>query len=118
MNPIKEIGSTPTGQAVLAGAFQMSDTEGFPLSSFMVEASSRNYATSIPHYFASAMEHGWDDIQTFGKIREAMVDAGSVSDFESVKERCIFMFMRVAENMPGQPATEIGKKMREELEAK
>ncbi len=112
---LKTIGKTESGQNVLAGAFQMADTEGFPLTFSMDEASRRNCVVSFPHYFASAMEHGWDDEQTFSKIREALSDRGELGAFERIKTGCTFMFMRVAETMPGQPATAVGKKMREEM---
>lgn len=109
-------GFTKDGRRVLGGAFHFSDTLGLPLSFTMDLAERNNCVISLPHFFASAMEHGWDDQQTFAKISEALTDRGTGRDLGSVKLRCIFLFMRVAETLPGRPATEIGRRMRELLE--
>jgi alanyl-tRNA synthetase len=102
---------------VLGGAFQMADTHGLPLTNTMDEAEKRSCVVSIPHYFASAMEHGWDDIQTFGKIREALSDTGRAQDMDRIKLGCMAMFMDVAHAMPGKNAMEIGQAMREKIES-
>ncbi len=102
---------------VLGGAFQLADTMGVPLWFSLDQAEEKQCVISMPHYFASAMEHGWDDVQTFGKIRESLADRGNVSDLERIKLGCIAMFMDVAHTMTGQPATEVGRKMRELIES-
>jgi len=116
-NPLKTIGYTTSGKPILGGAFQLADTIGVPLWFSIDQATERNCVISIPHYFASAMEHGWDDEKTFGKIREAYADRGMYEESEHMKGFCIRMFMDVAEKMPGKPATEIGNKMREAIES-
>ncbi len=110
------LGKTPDGRPVFGGAFQMADTHGFPLWATLDEAKEKGFVISMPHYFASAMEHGWTDEMTFINIREALVEIGNPDVFEKVKQGCIAMFMKVAATMPDQPATEIGKRMRELLE--
>lgn len=115
--PICLCGFTADGRMVLGGAFQLADTMGVPLWFSLDQAEENQCVISMPHYFASAMEHGWDDVQTFGKIRESLADRGSVHDLERIKLGCIAMFMDVAHTMPGQPANEIGRRMRELIEA-
>lgn len=97
---------------MVGGAFYMSDTEGLPLEILMDAAESKGLVLSIPHYFASAIEHGWSDEQAFRKIREALVDRGKKDDFERVRNGCIAMFMDVASQMPSHTAEEIGRRMR------
>ncbi len=116
MDDLPLCGKTTTGKPILGGAFQMADTHGYPLWLCMDSAAARGVAVSIPHYFASAMEAGWDDVQTFAKIEEALAERRELDKFEPMKTLLIGMFMEVAHTMPGQPATEIGKKMREQLE--
>lgn len=70
----------------------------------------------MPHYFASAMETGWDDEQTFSRIKEALVDFGNPGVMDKIKQGCVTMFMKVALTMPGCSAVEIGKRMRELIE--
>lgn len=115
--PICLCGFTPDGRMVLGGAFQLADTMGVPLWFLIDQAEKKQCAISMPHYFASAMEHGWDDGQTFGKIRESLADLGNASDIERIKLGCIALFMDVARTMPGQPATEIGQRMRKLIES-
>ncbi len=117
MKTLSLCGHTSDGRRVLGGAFQLADTLGFPLTSSLDQADAHQSVISMPHYFASAMEHGWDDEMTFGKIREALADRGETRAFESIKLGCISLFMQVAETMPGQPATAIGRHMRQKLEA-
>ena len=100
----------------LCGAFQMADTYGFPLWAFMDQAKKYGLRTSFPHYFASAIEHGWDDVQTFTKIREAFEDCGLGKDFEEIKTKCIFMFMQYAKQNEGYNASQIATEMRIDLE--
>ena len=115
--PICLCGFTTDGRMVLGGAFQLADTMGVPLWFSLDQAEETQCVISMPHYFASAMEHGWDDVQTFGKIRESLADRGNASDLERITTGCIALFMDVAHTMPGQPATEIGRRMRELLES-
>jgi hypothetical protein len=122
--PICLCGFTADGRMVLGGAFQAGDTMGIPLWFLMDEAAEHGAVISIPHYFASAIEHGWDDDQTFRKIRENMVDSSGHVDMETIKEKCIAMFMAVAGSMQAcvetQEATramQIAKQMRMNLEA-
>jgi len=115
--PICLCGLTPDGRMVLGGLFQMSDTMGVPLWFMLDQAKERNFVVSFPHYFASAIEHGWDDIQTFGKIREALMEHGGMKDFDRIKQTCVVLFMRVADSMPGKTATDVGKRMRELIES-
>ncbi len=100
----------------LCGAFQMADTYGFPLWAFMDRAKMYGLKTSFPHYFASAIEHGWDDIQTFSKIKEALEDCGLGKDFEDIKMKCIFMFMQYAKSNKGCTTIQIATAMRVDLE--
>ena len=110
------LGLTPDGRKVFGGAFQMADTLGLPLWASLDVAREQQCVISMPHYFASAMEHGWDGVQTFGKIKEALTDFGNPAVFEKIEQGCIAMFMKVAETMPDCSAVEIGKRMREMLE--
>ena len=110
--PLCICGFTAEGNPVIGGAFQMADTYGFPLCFSLDEADKNKWVISIPHYFSSAMEAGWDDIQTFGKIQEAFADRGSARSFEMIKYACIAMFMSAAKEMPDKPATEVGRRMR------
>ena len=114
--PLCLCGVTSDGKMVLGGSFQMADTMGVPLWLSFDQARERGFVISLPHYFASAMEHGWDDVQTFGRMREALVDSGQPFDMEAIKQRCIAMFMEVARSMPGGSAAEVGRAMRENLE--
>lgn len=114
--PICLCGYTDDGREVLGGAFQLADTMGVPLWVSLDHAEAMQCVVSLPHYFASAMEHGWDDAQAFGKISESLSDCGKGADRERVKHRCLAMFMAVAKTMPGKPATEIGRRMREMIE--
>ncbi len=108
----------PDGKKLVVGAFQMADSQGFPLVNCMDWADKNNACISIPHYFASAMEHGWDDEQTFGKIREALSDRMEVASLQPIKDACASMFMYFAGKMPCKTAPEIGLVMREVLEKK
>jgi len=110
--PLCLCGFTAEGNPVIGGAFQMADTYGFPLCFSLDEADKNKWVISIPHYFASAMEAGWDDVQTFGKIQEAFADRGSARSFEMIKCACIAMFMSASHEWPGKPATEVGRRMR------
>lgn len=110
------LGITVEGKPVLGGSFQMADTLGVPLWYSLDEAQKRGCVISFPHYFASAIEHGWTDDQVFKAIHEALVDRGDTNDFEHIKLGCIAMFMRVAHAQPDKPAHEIGRIMREQLE--
>ena len=101
----------------MGGAFQLADTMGVPLWFSLEQAEIKKSIISLPHYFASAMESGWDDVQTFGKIQEALTDAGQKADIEKIKFACITLFIEVSRTMPGKSAMEIGRKMREDLEA-
>ena len=116
-NPLKTIGYTTSGKPVLGGAFQLADTIGVPLWLSMDQARDRDCVISIPHYFASAIEHGWDDEKAFGKIQEAFVDAAREVEFEIAKEKCTVMFMGFASKHPNCTADEVGKKMREAIES-
>jgi len=107
-----KLGLTPEGKAVLGGAFQMSDTHGLPLSVFIELAQERDSVLSVPHFFASAMEAGWDDVKTFSRIEEAFRDSGTPFDLERIKTGCIALFMR----FDGKP-WEMGRKMRLWLES-
>jgi len=115
-SPLLVCGSTPDGRGVLGGAFKLHDTHGFPLSFSMDQAEKHGCVISIPHFFSSALEHGWDDDQTFRSIREALSDSGKSEDMESIREKCVFMFMQVANTMPENPVVEIASKMREMIE--
>ena len=115
-SPSVLLGKTVNGLPVLGGAFQLADTYGLPLWASFVVAREQGFVVSLPHYFASAMEHGWDDEQTFSKIKEALVDFGNPGVFEQIQQGCVAMFMKVALTMPGCSAVEIGKRMRELLE--
>ena len=117
--PICLCGFTAEGRPVLGGAFQLADTLGVPLWLSLDQAEEKQCVISLAHYFASAMEHGWDDVQTFGKIREALADQGRATDdaLERIKLGCMAMFMDVAATMPGQPPADIGRRMRELLES-
>jgi len=101
----------------MGGAFQMADTLGFPLSASLDEAKKKGCVISLPHYFASAIEQGWDDEKAFGKIREALSDRGEADEFEKVKLGCISMFMTVARESSDRTPSEIGRRMREILES-
>ena len=114
--PLCVCGVTADGREVLGGAFQLADTMGIPLWFALDQAKEKQCVISMPHYFASAIEYGWDDVQTFSRIRESLVDHGNVSDFENIKLGCIAIFTEVAKTMPGQSTTEIGRRMREMLE--
>lgn len=114
MNILKHIGYTPQGNPVFAGAFQMADTIGFPLSESLAQATNMGAVISIPHYFASAMEAGWTEKQVFSRIQEAFQDARIPVDMSEIEARCIAMFMQHASD--GMNAMEVGKAMREELE--
>lgn len=114
--PLVFCGVTTDERMVIGGAFQMADTIGVPLWFSLDQAAEKNFVISMPHYFASAMEHGWDDADTFGKIREALADHGNLGSLDRIKTACIAMFMEVARTMPGQSAPAIGRKMREMLE--
>ena len=109
-------GHTPDGRKVIGGAFQMADTHGYPLWASLDWAEERGYVISFPHYFASAIEHGWDDRQTFSKIREALADRGDISNYEHIRDGCVMMFMLFANQMPGKSAMEIATAMRESME--
>ena len=115
-SPSVLLGKTVNGLPVLGGAFQLADTYGLPLWAAFIVAREQGFVVSLPHYFASAMEHGWDDEQTFSKIKEALVDFGNPGVFEQIQQGCVAMFMKVALTMPGCSAVEIGKRMRELLE--
>lgn len=108
-------GLTVEGKVVLGGAFEMADTFGMPLWASLDQAEKMGCVISIPHYFASAMEHGWDDEMTFGKIRESLADRGRAGDIDKIKLGCLAIFMDVAKTMPGEPATEVGRRMKEML---
>lgn len=116
-NPLKTIGYTTSGKPVLGGAFQLADTLGVPLWLSLDQAKERDCVISIPHYFASAIEHGWDDEKAFGKIQEAFVYSSRHGEFEHMKEFCTYMFMDMAHKMNGSTASEVGKKMREAIES-
>jgi hypothetical protein len=116
--PLCLVGYTAEAQPVLGGAFAMADTLGVPLAFSMDKAEEKGCVISIPHYFACAIEHGWDDTQAFGKISEALTDRGKGKDFERVQLSCIVMFSEVAGRMPeGATATEVAHRMRRELES-
>ena len=116
--PLCLCGFTVDGRPVLGGAFQLADTMGVPLWFSLDYAEEKQCVISMPHYFASAIEHGWDDEQIFRKIEESLADRGCRNDLEQIKIRCNLMFMDVAQMVPGKPATEVGRKMRELLEIK
>lgn len=114
--PWLKLGIMRGGGAVIGGAFQMFDTHGFPLACSIEEAGKAGNTISMPHYFASAIEHGWDDEQAFGHIREALADNLLGHDFEMIKRKCVYMFMAVAERMPSASTMEVGSAMRKFLE--
>jgi alanyl-tRNA synthetase len=118
IEPLRVLGTTLSGQIVLGGAFQAADTLGLPLEISMEQAEQRGFVISLPHYFACALEHGWDDRQTFGKIAEALAERGRTADFAVVRLKCIAMFMEAAREMPGANAVSIAGRMRERLEEK
>lgn len=115
-NPLLILGSTADGRPVLGGAFQMADTHGFPLVFQLDKAKEQNAVISWAHYFASAMEAGWDDNQTFGKIAEALQDCGQARELPGIKDKCAGMLLCMARQFPGKPANELGGLMREYLE--
>ena len=112
-------GYTEEGRPVMGGAFQMADTMGFPLAFALAAAEAAGAVVSIPHYFASAMEHGWDDRQTFARIAEALRDqlGAAAPAMDGIKMGCIALFMNVAKANPGANAMELGRIMRTGLEA-
>lgn len=116
-SPLFKCGKTVYGRTVICGAFQFADTYGIPLWFLLDLAEKGNCVISIPHYFASAMEHGWYDNQTFGKIQEALSDIGKSGDFERIRKSCVVMFMTVANNMADESADKVGKRMRELIES-
>src|SRR5690349_20974772 len=114
---LKKIGITVDGKTVLAGGFQMADEMGFPLSQSFLEARKYNCVISIPHYFASAIEAGWDDKQTFSRIHESFRDSRIEEPDYPWELICIKIFMDTANKMNIESsARDIGKSMREELE--
>lgn len=115
--PLCICGVTKDDGFVFGGAFQMADTHGLPLSFSIDKARSMGCAISIPHYFASAIEHGWDDRNTFAHIKEAMQDCGLSEDFEAVKKACIVWFMALAHRFPEDDAVAIACKMRKRIES-
>ena len=122
--PFKLVGFTPTGQCVIGGAFQAGDTYGLPLWACLEQARENDMVISIPHYFASAIEHGWDDRQTFAKLREGFIDSGDRPDFESMEKMLLWMFMAIhkrhpelVENEHETVATQVARLMREEIES-
>ncbi len=114
-NPIKQIGVTPDGKPVLAGAFQMADTFGFPLPDSIQQATEKGCVISIPHYFASAIEAGWDDEKAFNQIDVAFRDAGLPVKIQEIKEKCIALYMRFYESGKDD-AVAVATKMRTWLE--
>ena len=103
----------------------MGDTNGVPLWHLLDEAEKNGCVISIPHYFASAIESGWDDIQTFKKIRESLVDhGGGKEDMDRIRLECIAMFMSVMKRMPNLTddesetrAIKVARQMRLEIES-
>lgn len=92
----------------------MADTYGFSLADSIRAAEARGMTISLPHYFASAVEHGWDDVRISAHLREALIDLNRACDFERVWAGCVWLFMREA--APGRTAVEMGRRMREDLE--
>ncbi len=117
-NPIIFCGFTSDRRPIIGGAFHMADTMGVPLAFLMDEAETNGCVISIPHFFACAIAAGWDDQQTFNRIREAIGDRGRTShDMESIERECMALFMRTARAHPElKTAIEIAAKMREILE--
>jgi hypothetical protein len=116
MKTVIPCGLTADGRIVLGGAFQLADTLGFPLWASMDEAENRGCVISIPHFFASAIEHGWDDSRAFGMIRDALSERGKLGDFEAIHNGCISMFMDAAKDFPIHEARAIARRMREMIE--
>lgn len=113
--PLCLLGCTPEGKPVLGGAFQMADTKGIPLSISLDQARKWGMVISIPHYFASAIEHGWDQNQIQSHVREGFVDSGEpIPDF---MDKCFYLLFEVARKMEHSKSVEVGKKMREMMEA-
>ena len=116
--PLRVVGFTVKNQEVLGGTFQLADTHGFSLTDSLEQARKYNMVVSFPHYFAIAIEAGWDDEMVFRRIREAIRDSGDyLVEHEQMRLILIYMFMEVAKKHPGKLASEIGKEMRLEIEA-
>ena len=117
--PLCLCGFTADEKPVIGGAFQLADTHGVPLGISLLIAKENGFVISLPHYFASAIENGWDDKQAFARIEEALFDVADQEKptMEEIRRYCIAMFMDAAHDIPGTPAIEIGKQMRERIEA-
>jgi len=117
MSELIHIGNTPDGKPVLGGAFQLADTSGLPLWAALEHATKRGAVISLPHYFASAIERGWDDRMTFAKMQEAISDAGIAVDFDAIRRGCMALFMEAAaDGYAGSGDT--SRKMRLKLEGR
>lgn len=116
-NNICVCGRTSDGRPIIGGAFFMVDTMGVPLSFLMDESERQGTVISLLHFFACAIEHGWDDKQAFAKIREALEDRGRGKDSDFVENECLRVFMNVARSNPNMiTAVEIATALRKLLE--
>lgn len=114
--PLCLLGVCVDGKKVLGGAFQLADTFGLPLSFSMTLARERGFEMSLPHYFASAIEHGWTYEQTSDHIREALSELGKAVDFDWVMQVCASMFITTRDKINDYSPKKIAAAMRLELE--
>ena len=98
------------------GAFEMSDTNGFPLSEFIHQCKIRDLIPSFADYFIQAIKHGWTDEQIFSKIEEALIDNGMGSQFQDIKKRCIALFELAYSNVKAYDIETITKEMERLIE--
>ena len=106
---------------VIFGAFEMSDTYGFPLSEFIYQCNTKsnidlNLIPSLADYFIQAIKHGWTDVQIFSKIEEALIDNGMGSQFQDIKKRCITLFELAYSNIESYDIETITKEMERIIE--
>lgn len=112
--PFVELGRGYRGERIIGGAFELADSHGLPLAMSIELARERNGEISLLHYFASALANGWDDRQTFGKIKEALSDIGEAHFFQLIEKICISFFN--AYHKEGMTSQEVGRGILEGIE--
>lgn len=75
-NPLKQIGITTEGKAVMGGLFAMADTHGFPLEDSIGLCVQLGCCPGLYDYIESAMRAGWSKEKAVKRVIAACRDAG------------------------------------------
>lgn len=116
-NPLSICGWTDDARPVLAGAFQLADTHGFPLDLACIHAHEIDAVLSVPHFWASAIEAGWTEERAAQRLESEWTDGATPFRYAEHRRKIMALYL-AADALSGRRlrSDEVGREMREHIE--